>query len=107
VGGSGEYFIGSVDASEFATFELTASVDSGVSSIPVEVSYIVDGERIRTTQLIEITSTNVSMNQGDSSRPTPGSSGGQGSSGIPLVPIVIVLFVVAIGGGLYYVWNRE
>lgn len=39
-----DYFIGSVDGSEFAPFELTADVDfSNASTVPVEVTYAVDG----------------------------------------------------------------
>jgi hypothetical protein len=47
------YFVGTVDGSEFAPFELTADVDAGnASTIPVQVRYVVNGEeRTRTEQL--------------------------------------------------------
>ncbi len=39
-----DYFIGTVDGSEFAPFELTAAVTENASTVPVEVTYRVDGE---------------------------------------------------------------
>ena len=39
-----DYFVGTVDGSEFAPFELTARVDDNATSVPVEVTYRVDGE---------------------------------------------------------------
>ena len=40
-----DYFVGTVDGSEFAPFELTARVTDNASSVPVEVTYRVDGRR--------------------------------------------------------------
>ncbi len=40
-----DYFVGTVDGSEFAPFELTARVTENVSSVPVEVTYRVDGQQ--------------------------------------------------------------
>jgi hypothetical protein len=47
------YFVGTVDGSEFAPFELTADVDAeNATELPVEVTYVVDGEeRTRTATL--------------------------------------------------------
>ncbi|MFT4884884.1 MAG: hypothetical protein ACI8U4_002402 [Natronomonas sp.] len=45
-----DYFIGTVGGSEFAPFELTATVDENASTVPVEVTYRVDGEQ-RTEQV--------------------------------------------------------
>lgn len=47
------YFVGTVDGSEFAPFELTADVDAAnATEIPVRVTYVVDGEeRTRTATL--------------------------------------------------------
>jgi hypothetical protein len=41
-----DYFVGSVEGSEFAPFELSARVDGDASAIPVTVRYTVDGERV-------------------------------------------------------------
>jgi hypothetical protein len=107
-GGSGEYFVGSVDASEFATFELTASVENGTSAIPIEIAYIVDNERVTTTQTLDVSSVDAA-GAGSQASPaaTSGSSGGPGAPGLPVVPIVVgLLVVVGIGGAVYYLWNR-
>jgi hypothetical protein len=47
------YFVGTVDGSEFAPFELTATVDAAnVSTVPIEVQYAVAGEeRTETVQV--------------------------------------------------------
>jgi hypothetical protein len=47
------YFVGTVDGSEFAPFELTADVDAAnATGLPVRVTYVVDGEeQTRTTTL--------------------------------------------------------
>jgi hypothetical protein len=39
-----DYFVGTVEGSEFAPFELTARVDENATRIPVVVTYAVDGE---------------------------------------------------------------
>ncbi|WP_380677783.1 hypothetical protein [Salinigranum sp. GCM10025319] len=39
-----DYFVGTVEGSEFAPFELTARVDENASSVPVVVTYAVDGD---------------------------------------------------------------
>ncbi|WP_178915217.1 hypothetical protein [Natronomonas gomsonensis] len=39
-----DYFVGTVDGSEFAPFELTARADDNATTVPVEVTYRVDGE---------------------------------------------------------------
>lgn len=110
---SGEYFVGAIDASEFATFELTAEADSGVSSIPVEVVYIVDNERVRTTQQLDISSAAAPPASGggqSGGADGPGDpSGGEtsdsgGLSGIWLV--VGLLVVAAIGFGVYR-WRQQ
>jgi hypothetical protein len=41
-----DYFVGTVDGSEFAPFELTARVDVNATSVPVEVTYRIDGETV-------------------------------------------------------------
>jgi hypothetical protein len=48
-----DYFVGTVEGSEFAPFELTAAVDAAnATTVPIEVSYRVDGEdRTETLEL--------------------------------------------------------
>ncbi|MFC5278895.1 hypothetical protein ACFPM1_09035 [Halorubrum rubrum] len=114
--GGGEYFVGAVDASEFATFELAASVENGTSEVPVEISYLVDGERVTTTRTVTVSSTGLPPTGAATGAPDGGGpSGGGGAprgppggSGLPTVPILVgVIAVIGAAGGLYYLWNRE
>lgn len=47
-----DYFVGTVPASDFGTFELNAQVTGNVSEIPVEVRYVSDGERFERTEYV-------------------------------------------------------
>ncbi|WP_254823839.1 hypothetical protein [Haloglomus halophilum] len=88
-----DYFVGGVDASDFASFTLSTAVDGNVSTAPVRVSYVVDGvERSFTTD--------VPVQQ---AAPEPSRGGGGG--GLPLVPIVVVLVVVGAAVAVYR-WRR-
>lgn len=123
-GDGGEYFIGPVEGSEFATFELTADVPEDRDSVPVEIRYNVDGERKTKTQTVQVPDGNTSANRpspgqgqqagqdgapgGPGSMPGgPGGPGGPGQSGgLPLVPIGLVA-VVLVGGFLVYKWRNQ
>jgi len=103
---SGEYFIGAIEGSEFARFELTANADSGVSSIPVEISYIVDNERVTTTQQVSLDSAVVSGTDSQTDSGGQQSPGGSGAGGLPLIAIgggLVVLVLVAFG---IYRWRQ-
>ncbi|MFC6988067.1 hypothetical protein ACFQJD_03790 [Haloplanus sp. GCM10025708] len=92
--GSADYFVGSVDASDFSSFTLTTNLRGNVSSVPVEVRYVVDGvERSYTTE--------VSVERAVVRRPHPSDGGG----GPPLVPIAGAAVVLVIGV-LVYRWRR-
>jgi hypothetical protein len=108
--GSGEFFVGSVDASEFATFELSSSVSNGTDTLPIELTYIVDDERVTTTQTVDISaadSVGTGSSQGQPAA-TSGDGGNSGSPELPIVPLIIGLLVVLGGSGvLYRLWNRE
>ncbi len=109
-GGSGEFFVGSVDASEFATFELSSSVSNGTDTLPIELTYIVDNERVTTTQTIDISTAGSSSPEPSQDQPAASSTdgGSSGSLGLPLIPLILGLFVVVGGSGvLYWLWNRE
>ncbi|WP_230198665.1 hypothetical protein [Halopiger djelfimassiliensis] len=102
---SGEYFIGPVDASEFATFELTAALENGTSSVPVEIAYIVDGDRITTTQRIDVNAAGASVASVEGQ--APDAPGGESSGFFGGVSWVLIGVLVVVVGGLYYAWNRE
>lgn len=113
---SGEYFVGGVEASEFATFELTAETESNTSSIPVAITYIVDNKRVTTTQMVDLTATTMSAGSSgapgdsvasgaDASRPGSGSAG---SGGLPLRLIAGGVVVITILlAGVAYRWRSR
>jgi hypothetical protein len=85
-----DYFVGSVDASDFASFTLSTTARGNVSTVPVEVSYVVDGvERSFTTD--------VPVRQAAPAGPPRGGGGG----GLPLVPILVLVVLVAAGVAVY------
>lgn len=113
---AGEYFVGTVEASEFATFELSADAPPGTSSIPVEMTYIVDDDRVTTTRRLEVGGASAAAGAG----PPPGAGGMQpgavqtpvrpdgGSGGLLPSPVGIVLVVLVVAGVGYgvYRWRR-
>ena len=104
---TGEYYVGEIEGSEFSTFELTAEIGSNIESIPVEVTYVVDGDRVTATQKIDVELTgseDTPSNQGRSAD-DQGSSGG----GLPLTVIGVVLALIAIGtvGFGVYRWRNS
>lgn len=131
-GSSTQYFVGSVGASDFATFELTASVSGTADAVPVLVQYTQNGERHSIVQQVSVSAAGAaasgssgSSGSGRSRGSGSPSSGGFSRQGGPggssgsgglfgslgqlnwglLVGAVVV--VLAVFGGLYYVWNRE
>jgi hypothetical protein len=113
---SGEYFVGGVEASEFATFELTAETESNTSSIPVAITYIVDNKRVTTTQMVDLTAT--AMSPGNSGAPGDSvasgadasghNSGSAGSGGLPLRLIAGGVAVITILlAGVAYRWRSR
>ncbi|WP_128905944.1 COG1361 family protein [Halorubrum amylolyticum] len=109
---SGEYFIGAVEASEFATFELTADIGEDADSVPIELSYIVDDERVTTTQRVSIPAQNAS--EVGTGAPAAAGDGGQapdrgGSPGLPLTEVGAVLGMALVGGGSFavYRWRNQ
>jgi hypothetical protein len=113
---SGEYFVGGVEASEFATFELTAQTDSNASSVPVVITYIVDNERVTTTQQVDLTAAGTSAavsappddgatSGGDASSPR---SEATGSGGLPLGLLAGGAAVITILlAGVAYRWRSK
>jgi hypothetical protein len=80
-----EFFVGTVPASDFASFDLYARVDPGTDAIPIEVSYLVDGERQTVVQELDPSDL----------PPEPAQQSGGGLS-LPLVVGGVVL-VLALG----------
>jgi hypothetical protein len=104
---SADFFVGSVDASEFATFELTAETAPNVSAVPVEITYIAENERTTRTQTLEVGSASAASS-GDAGGGADGSVAAttDDSRGLilPGIGVAVVVFVVA--GGVY-LWGRR
>ena len=87
--GSADYFVGSVEGSDFSSFTLTTSVSGNVSSVPVRVRYLVDGvERTYTTE--------ISVEQVPVRRDVQPQRGGP-----PIVPIVAGIGAIVVLGAVY------
>lgn len=88
---SREYFVGTVPASDFVSFDLTARVDDGVTTVPVRVSYIADG--VRRSSVHQVPIDHVSADRS-----------GDGGDGVPSSLLLLgggVVFVVATGVAAY------
>jgi len=81
-----EFFVGRVDASEFATFELTANASASVEAVPVEIRYTVDGQRRAARTMLDVRAVT----------PAEDESAGGFPFGTVLVAAVVLL-VVAVG----------
>lgn len=98
---AGRYFVGDVERGEFATFELTAETPPNASSVPVEISYIAENERVRTTQRIDLAGT------GGVTPAAESGGGGGNAGGLPIVAIAVGLGAIAVLGTGVYVWRRR
>ncbi|MDZ7747238.1 MAG: hypothetical protein U5K28_12380 [Halobacteriales archaeon] len=82
-----EYFVGSVDGSDFAAFTLTADVTGNVSSVPVTVRYDVgDTERSYTQERVV-----------ERVEPVEESDGG---GGLPILLVGLFVIALVVGGVL-------
>jgi hypothetical protein len=93
-----EYFVGTVPASDFVSFDLYADLAPDATTVPVEVTYIADGGRTTEVQELDVS---------DLSRPTDGSRGG--GSGLPSLPVLVagvVAAVVVVAIAVYALLNR-
>lgn len=99
---SRRYFIGDIEKGEFATFELTMELSPNTSSVPVEISYIAENERVRTTQRIDLAESSQVTPAAESGRDGSGNTGGSS-----LVPVTIGLGMIVIFGAGVYIWRRQ
>mgnify|MGYP006281103757 FL=1 len=102
-----DYYLGTIEVGEFSTFELTAEVGPDVGSIPVEITYIVDGDRVTTTQEVGIETrstagTDESESGGRDGGESAGSSSGGGGPPLSVIGAAVAALVIGIVGiGLY------
>lgn len=90
-----DYFVGGIESSDFATFTLTTGVTGNVSSVPVEVSYVVDGVEQTLTSEVSVDQTAAQMPDGNT---------GGNSSGLQLVVIVVLAVVLGV---VAVIWRRR
>jgi hypothetical protein len=88
-----EYFVGSIPASDFVSFDVTVRVSEDVTTIPLEVTYLSEGER----RVEEVT-----VPVDDATVRTPDRSGGGVGAGTGdlLVPVAVGAVVVLVVGVL-------
>jgi len=87
-----DYFVGSVEPSDFASFTLQTSVSGNVSSVPLEVRYVVDGvEQGYTT---EVPVERAVVREPD-----------RGGGGLPFVPAAGGVGLLVVAGIVYRVWR--
>lgn len=100
---TGEYYVGEIEGSEFGTFELTADVANDTGVVPVEMTYVVDGDRVTTTQRIDLAVTSSggavarNVERGQAGGPSGGSDGG-----LPVLALAVALAVVGVVGVVVY-----
>jgi hypothetical protein len=92
------YFVGTVDGSEFAPFEVTAQVDpDNATEVPVTVTYVVDGEERTRTETLPYD---------DRLEPPRGGRGGLLSLGTGPLAGLGLLGLLLVGLGAFYVRRR-
>jgi len=93
-----EFFVGEVDASDFVPFDLNVRLTGNRTTIPIRVTYIVDG--IEKSFVTEI------QYEGQTAPAQPGSPEGGGGGGFALVGLVAVVVVLVGLVGVGYVGYR-
>ncbi|MFB6112814.1 MAG: hypothetical protein ABEJ58_01770 [Halodesulfurarchaeum sp.] len=90
-----EYFVGTVLASDFVSFDVFASVEGNVSTIPLEVTYLSEGKRH--SRLVEVPYDIESPDQAES-RPN--------DRGLLVPALVAGLVVVVLAGVIFLGWRN-
>jgi len=99
-----EFFVGPVPASDFASFDVYATTEGNVSTIPVEVSYIVDGDRKSRT--VEVDAAGASRALEAQQRAEAADAGGSG--GFPVIAVAVGLAVlVAVVAIIVQAWRTS
>ncbi|SHH42267.1 COG1361 family protein [Halobaculum gomorrense] len=87
-----DYFVGGVEGSDFASFDLNAELSGDRTTVPVRVEYVVDGVRRSYT-------TDVRVSQSALATPTPAPQTGP-LGGLPLLPTALAVLVIVLAGVL-------
>lgn len=98
------YYVGEVETSEFATFEVSGDVSGNVERIPLQLNYSANGEQHSKTINIDVSNMN-SGSGGDSSGTNP--AGSHPGGDLPLTGIGLgVVVLVVVGAVLVYWWRN-
>jgi hypothetical protein len=89
-----DFFVGEVPSSDFSSFDLTARPTGNVSSVPVEVSYLVDGERRTQTFSVAV---NGGITGERQQQTNGGGGGGPGAGLLAVVGLGLVALLVVAG----------
>ncbi|MDS0293221.1 NEW3 domain-containing protein [Halogeometricum luteum] len=92
-----EYFVGSIPASDFSSFDLYAEVDPGTETVPIEVTYLANGAERTTRTELDVSDLNAQ---------SPEEDDGGGLPMIPLVALAVVALLVIVGVGGYAYLRR-
>jgi hypothetical protein len=93
-----EFFVGTVPASDFVSFDVYATADGTVSAVPLEVSYLVDGDR--RTRTVDVDATAAMAELAARERASRDQSGGP-----PLVPVAVGAVVVVVVALVIQAWR--
>lgn len=112
-GPSSSYFIGTIENSDYISFELSARLSGGEETVPVQVEYTVDGER--RSQVVRVSAASSGGFGGQQfDRPDGPPGGGPGGGFFGAIPfgalierLVQLAIVLAILGGVVYYWKRR
>jgi len=89
-----DYFVGTVPASDFVSFDVYARTEGNVTSVPLEVTYLVDDTRKRQTFDVDIDPTGGSAQQ---PAQDGGSEGGDQNSMLPVFIAGGLALLVVVG----------
>jgi len=110
---SRDYFVGALDSSEFATFELTVETEPGTTTVPVRIQFVVDGERRSRTVTVDVSETSgPAFGAGGPPEGGPDGPPGGGPFGalgrVPWGQIgLAIVGIIAVLGGVYWLWARR
>jgi hypothetical protein len=91
-----EYFVGSIPASDFASFDLSAQLEANATTVPIEVTYLADGDR--QTRRTEVDVRDLRAEESD--------GGGGGLPNLPLLVGGLLAALVVVGLGTYAYLRR-
>ena len=103
-----DYFVGTVPASDFGTFELNARVTGNVSEIPVVVSYVADGDSVERVQNVTYAGAGIGVGAASSAPASADDGSGpedEGSSGMPTW--IFVALAALVVGVVAYGWRKR